>query len=161
MAIEKGQIPSWLLTLYPVRAVAIMGKSEPLASPVGYLSLRCAVASVQTAAPRNACEICVRVRFRAHCWELNQTGPLIQGVHSAVPGLFAFMRFFQQSPAGASLSVWRMYTTLFHICGATRPDATATKTSSSQSDKSAQRAKWHAAIHAQRNERRMVRKRRR
>ena len=34
----KGQIPSWLLTLYPVRVVAIMGKSKPLASSVGYLS---------------------------------------------------------------------------------------------------------------------------
>lgn len=38
VAIEKGQIPSWLLTLYPVRVVAIMGKSKPLASSVGYLS---------------------------------------------------------------------------------------------------------------------------
>lgn len=37
-AIEKGQIPSWLLTLCPVRVVAIMGKSKPLASTVGYLS---------------------------------------------------------------------------------------------------------------------------
>lgn len=37
-AIEKGQIPSWLLTLCPVRVVAIMGKSKPLASAAGYLS---------------------------------------------------------------------------------------------------------------------------
>lgn len=38
-AIERGQIPSWFLTLCPVRVVAIMGKSKPLASAVGYLSL--------------------------------------------------------------------------------------------------------------------------
>lgn len=41
VAIEKGQIPSWLLTLCPVRVVAIMGKSKPLASSVGYLSSLC------------------------------------------------------------------------------------------------------------------------
>ena len=68
VAIEKGQIPSWLLTIYPVRVVAIMGKSKPLASSV-VTSLRSAIASVQTAAPRNACEICVCVRFRAQCWD--------------------------------------------------------------------------------------------
>lgn len=39
--LKRGQIPSWLLTLYPVRGVAIMGKSKPLASPVGYLSPLC------------------------------------------------------------------------------------------------------------------------
>lgn len=37
--------------------------------PQWVTSLRCATASVQTAAPRNACEICVCVRFRAHCWD--------------------------------------------------------------------------------------------
>lgn len=36
---------------------------------------------------------------------LNQTGPLIQGVQSAPSALFAFMRFFQSRPVGASLSV--------------------------------------------------------
>lgn len=36
--LKRGQIPSWLLTLYPVRVVAIMGKSKPLASSVGNLS---------------------------------------------------------------------------------------------------------------------------
>lgn len=39
--LKRGQIPSWLLTLYPARGVAIMGKSKPLASPVGYLSPLC------------------------------------------------------------------------------------------------------------------------
>lgn len=37
--------------------------------PQWVTSLRCVIASVQTAAPRNACEICVCVRFRAHCWD--------------------------------------------------------------------------------------------
>lgn len=37
--------------------------------PQWVTSLRRAIASVQTAAPRNACEICVCVRFRAHCWD--------------------------------------------------------------------------------------------
>ena len=37
--------------------------------PQWVTSLRCAIASVQTAAPRNACEICVCVGFRAHCWD--------------------------------------------------------------------------------------------
>lgn len=36
--LRRGQIPSWLLSLHPAGAVAIMGKSEPLARAVGYLS---------------------------------------------------------------------------------------------------------------------------
>lgn len=39
--LKRGQIPSWLPTLYPARVVAIMGKSKPLASSVGYLSPLC------------------------------------------------------------------------------------------------------------------------
>lgn len=37
--------------------------------PQWVTSLRCAIASVQTAALRNACEIYVCVRFRVHCWD--------------------------------------------------------------------------------------------
>lgn len=51
VAIEKGQIPSWLLALYPVRVVAIMGKSEPLASSVGYLSALCYSLSANSGPP--------------------------------------------------------------------------------------------------------------
>lgn len=46
---------------------------------------------------------------------LNQTGPLIQGVRSAVPGLFAFMWFFQEGPVGASLSVCSVLENLYSI----------------------------------------------
>lgn len=68
-AIEKGQIPSWLLTLCPVRVVAIMGKSKPLASTVGYLS---------SPAPQPQCKQQPRVMsvksvcawgLGAHCWD--------------------------------------------------------------------------------------------
>lgn len=37
--------------------------------PQWVTSLRCAIASVQTAAPRNACEICVHAGSGAHCWD--------------------------------------------------------------------------------------------
>lgn len=37
--------------------------------PQWVTALRGAIASVQTAVLRNACEICVCVRFRAHCWD--------------------------------------------------------------------------------------------
>lgn len=37
--------------------------------PQWVTALRCAIASVQTAAPSNACEICVHTGSRAHCWD--------------------------------------------------------------------------------------------
>lgn len=46
---------------------------------------------------------------------LNQTGPLIQGVRSAAPGLFAFMWFFHLGPVGASLSVCSVLENVYGI----------------------------------------------
>lgn len=63
---------------------------------------------------------------------LNQTGPLIQGLQSALPALFAFTWFFQSRPVGAALSVCAVLGNVYAIvCRMwADPDAAATKTSS-------------------------------
>lgn len=81
------------------------GKIQTFGIHSGLPLFACAAASEQTAAPRNVCEICVCVRFGGALLGLNQTGPLIQGVQSAVLRLFAFMWPFQRAPVGASLCV--------------------------------------------------------
>lgn len=102
--------------------------------PQWVTSLRCAIASVQTAVPRNACEIPVCVRGSGHiAWIKSNRTPSFRGfnlhrrlcLHSR--GSFSHVPSERLSLFALS---WGMYTALFAACGLTLSDAAATKASS-------------------------------
>lgn len=100
---SKGQIPSWLLTLYPGKVVAIMGKSKPLASSVGYLPASRYSLSANSGPAQCLWNLCARGSGHIAGIKSNRT-PHSGGPLSTV-GSVCIHVVLSASPVGASLTI--------------------------------------------------------
>lgn len=122
--LRRGQIPSWLLSLHPAGAVAIMGKSEPLARAVGYLSAGLQLQCKQQPRVMPVKSVCSGriARIKPNRTPHSGGGWGVGGLQSAPPALFAFTWAFQSRRVGASLSVCSVLGNVYAIVGPSRAD---------------------------------------